>query len=243
MSDSALPDRARLAPGRLLSWAISAVLIGWVVVYNAMRVAGGTPAGVAWTSLVIGAIAGLVVLGLGIWVRVRLIGSGRIHPVDPEMDIPGPGSLAPAQASAIGITWPVVAVAAAVQVVLAVLLFLDWRGTSGDTRATAELIMAVWFIFAGPWLGWEVGNLRHRDAGGLDSVALGTLLSTVLAGVAISREFSPVVSAVAVVAAGAASVLSYHGVHRLTRDRGLPWMTIAAGLIAVASLLIPLLTR
>ena len=40
----------------------AAVLVGWVVVYNAMRVAGGTPAGVALSSLLIGAAAGLVVL-------------------------------------------------------------------------------------------------------------------------------------------------------------------------------------
>ena len=31
--------------------------------------------------------------------------------------------------------------------------------------------------------------------------------------------------------------------HRLTRDRGVPWMAVTAGVIALASLLIPLLTR
>jgi hypothetical protein len=39
------------------------------------------------------------------------------------------------------------------------------------------------------------------------------------------------------------AVLAYWGVHRLTRDRGVPWMAITAGVIALASLLIPLLTR
>ncbi|MGB0613194.1 MAG: hypothetical protein ACPGN4_03470, partial [Miltoncostaeaceae bacterium] len=100
-----------------------------------------------------------------------------------------------------------------------------------------------WFIFAGLWMAWEAWNLRDSDAGGLDSVALGALLSTVLAGVAVSREFSPVISVVTVVAAGAATVIAYWGVHRLTRDRGVPWMAATAGVIAVASLLIPLLTR
>ena len=47
MTASTLPRRARLNPGRLFSWVLSAVLIGWVVVYNVMRVGGGTPAGVA----------------------------------------------------------------------------------------------------------------------------------------------------------------------------------------------------
>ena len=232
-----------LAPGRLLSWSLSAILIGWVVVYNAMRVAGGTPAGVALTSFIIGALAGLAVLAIGIWVRSRLIASGRIHPVDPEMEIPGPSGMNPGQKSLLGITWIAVAVAAGVQVVEAVLLFMDWRGTPTEIRATAELIMAVWFVFAGIWMAWEANNLRDFDAGGLDSVALGALLSTVLAGVAVSRDFAVVTSFITVVVAGVASVLAYYGVHRLTRDRGTPWMAITAGVIVLASLIIPIVTR
>ena len=232
-----------LAPGRLLSWSLSAILIGWVVVYNAMRVAGGTPAGVALTSFIIGALAGLAVLAIGIWVRSRLIASGRIHPVDPEMEIPGPSGMNAGQKSLLGITWIAVAVAAGVQVVEAVLLFMDWRGTPTEIRATAELIMAVWFVFAGIWMAWEANNLRDFDAGGLDSVALGALLSTVLAGVAVSRDFAVVTSFITVVVAGVASVLAYYGVHRLTRDRGTPWMAITAGVIVLASLIIPIVTR
>lgn len=232
-----------LAPGRLLSWSLSAILIGWVVIYNAMRVAGGTPAGVALTSFIIGAIAGLAVMGIGIWVRGRLIASGRIHPVDPEMEIPGPAQMNPGQKGILGIAWPAVAVAAGVQIVEAVLLFMDWRGTPAETRATAELIMAVWFIFAGIWMAWEANNLRDFDAGGLDSVALGALLSTVLAGVAVSRDFSIVISFITVIAAGVATVVAYYGVHRLTRNRGTPWMTITAGVIVLASLIIPIVTR
>lgn len=232
-----------LAPGRLLSWSLSAILIGWVVIYNAMRVAGGTPAGVALTSFIIGAIAGLAVMGIGIWVRGRLIASGRIHPVDPEMEIPGPAQMNPGQKGILGIAWPAVAVAAGVQIVEAVLLFMDWRGTPAETRATAELIMAVWFVFAGIWMAWEANNLRDFDAGGLDSVALGALLSTVLAGVAVSRDFSIVISFITVIAAGVASVVAYYGVHRLTRGRGTPWMTITAGVIVLAALIIPIVTR
>jgi len=130
-----------------------------------------------------------------------------------------------------------------VQIVEAVLLLMDWRGTPTETRATAELIMAVWFIFAGIWMAWEANNLRDFDAGGLDSVALGALLSTVLAGVAVSRDFSIVISFITVIAAGVATVVAYYGVHRLTRDRGTPWMTITAGVIVLASLIIPIVTR
>ena len=229
--------------GRLVSWGLSAILIGWVVVYNAMRVAGGTPAGVALTSFIIGAIAGVAVLAIGMWVRGRLIDSGRIHPVDPEVEIPGPGQMSPGQLQVMRLVWPATAVAAGVQLLAAVLMFLDWRGTSEFTRATAELIMAAWFIFAAVWMAWEANNLREMDAGGVDSVALGALLSTVLAGVAVAREFSTAIALVTVVVAGVTSVLAYLAVHRLTRDRGIPWMAGTAGVIALASLLIPLLTR
>ena len=243
MSESTVSARTRLAPGRMFSWVLSAVLIGWVVVYNVMRVAGGTPAGVALTSFIIGAIAGIAVLFIGIWVRGRLITSGRINPVDPEMEIPGPTAMSDPQRSFMGILWPSVAVIAGVQLVLAVLLFVDWRGTPSLTRATAELIVAAWFVFAGIWMAWEANNLRDLDAGGLDSVALGALLGTVLSGVAVSREFVPTLSIITVVVAGVVAVLAYYGVHRLTRDRGVPWMAVTAGVIALASLLIPLLTR
>lgn len=243
MTGSTLPGRARLAPGRLVSWVLSAVLIGWVVVYNVMRVGGGTPAGVALPSFIIGAIAGVIVLALGVWLRGRLIDSGRIHPIDPEVEIPSPSAMTPSQHGAVRIDFMITAVAAAVQLVYAVLLFVDWRGTPSATRATAELIMAVWFAFAGIWMGWEANALRESDAGGLDSVALGALLGTVLAGVAITRDFATTFSVITVLVAGAAAVLAYWGVWRLTRDRGLPWMAITAGVIVLASLLIPLLTR
>jgi hypothetical protein len=243
VSDSTLPGRTRLAPGRMLSWSLSAILIGWVVVYNVMRVGGGTPAGVALPSFIIGAVVGIVVLVLGIWLRGRLIRAGRIHPVDPEVEIPGPGRMSPRQASSVRACAIAVAVVAVVQLIAAVLLFIDWRGSPVATRAIAEVIMAGWFVFAGLWMGWEANALRDSDAGGLDSLALGALLTTVLAGVAISRDFVPAFSVLVVLVAGAASVVTYMGVHRLTRDRGVPGMAITAGVIALASLLIPLLTR
>lgn len=243
MSDSTLSGRARLAPGRLLSWALSAVLIGWVVVYNVMRVAGGTPAGVALPSFIIGAVVGIVVLVIGIWLRRRLIDSGRIHPVDAEVEIPAPSAMTPSQHGAIRLAFMVTAAAAVVQFFYAILLFVDWRGGTSATRATAELIMAVWFAFAGIWMAWEANAMRESDAGGLDSVALGALLSTVLAGVAIARDFAFSFSIITVIIAGAAAVVAYWGVWRLTRERGLPWMAITAAVIALVSLLIPLLTR
>lgn len=230
-------------PGRLISWLISAVLVGWVVVYNVMRVAGGTPAGVALTSFVIGVGGGIVVLIIGLIIRRRLINAGRIHPVDAEAEIPAPGAMDDDQRRVLGAIWPVVAAAAAVELVCGIWMLADWNGTPSMVRATAEVVMAGWFIFAAIWMGWEAKNLRNMDAGGIDSVALGALLTTVLAGVGITRHFATGMQVLTVIVVGLTAVAAYWLVWFLVRRRGVPSMAILAGLIALASLLLPLLTR
>jgi hypothetical protein len=230
-------------PGRLISWLISAVLVGWVVVYNVMRVAGGTPAGVALSSFVIGAGGGIVVLIIGLIIRRRLINAGRIHPVDAEAEIPAPGAMDDDQRRVINATWPVVAAAAAVELVCGIWMLADWNGTPSTVRATAEVVMAGWFIFAAIWMGWEAKNLRNMDAGGIDSVALGALLTTVLSGVGITRHFATGMQVLTVIVVGLTAVVAYWLVWFLVRRRGVPSMAILAGLIALASLLLPLLTR
>lgn len=230
-------------PGRLISWLVSAVLVGWVVVYNVMRVAGGTPAGVALPSFLIGAGGGIVVLIIGLIIRRRLINAGRIHPVDAEAEIPAPGAMDADQRRVINATWPVVAAAAAVELVCGIWMLADWNGTPSMVRATAEVVMAGWFIFAAIWMGWEAKNLRNMDAGGIDSVALGALLTTVLAGVGITRHFATGMQVLTVIVVGLTAVVAYWLVWFLVRRRGVPSMAILAGLIALASLLLPLLTR
>lgn len=230
-------------PGRVVSWLITAVLVGWFVVYNVMRVGGGTPAGVALVSFLVGASTGIVVLVVGVYARRALVVSGRIHPVDAEAHIPAPHAMDHGQRRAVGAAWPATAAAAVVELVVGLWMLIDWWATPGPTRATAELVMAGWLIFAALWMGWEARNLRDMDAGGVDSVALGALLSTVLAGVAMSRSFVTPGQVVMVIVGGAASVTCYWAVWRLTRNRGVPVTAIAAGLVALASLLLPLLTR
>lgn len=230
-------------PGRLFSWLITAILVGWFVVYNVMRVGGGTPAGVALASFLIGASAGIVVLVVGVYVRRALVGGGRIHPMDAEAQIPAPHAMDDGQRRAVGLAWPAATAAAVVELLLGLWMLADWWATPGLTRATAELVMAGWLVFAALWMGWEARNLRAMDAGGVDSVALGALLSTVLAGVAMSRSFATPGQVVMVIVGGAASVVCYWAVWRLTRNRGVPPTAITAGLVALASLLLPLLTR
>jgi hypothetical protein len=232
-----------VAPGRLISWVITAVLVGWVVVYNIMRVAGSTPADAALPSFLIGAALGLVALAIIMFVRTRLIASGRLRPMDADADVPDPSAITPDQRRVLSATWPIIAAAAVVQLATGLWMLLDWQGTSTVVRATAELIMAIWFIFAAVWMGWEARNLRGMDAGGIDSVALGALLTAVLAGVGISRQFVTGMQVITVIVVGVASVVAYWVVWYLVRRRGVPSMAIIAGLISLAALLLPLLTR
>lgn len=232
-----------VAPGRLISWFITAVLVGWVVVYNVMRVAGSTPADAALPSFLVGAAIGIVVLVILVVVRKRLIAAGRLHPVDADADVPDPSAVTPEQRRVLSATWPIIAAAAVVQLATGLWMLFDWQGTPALVRATAELIMAIWFIFAAGWMGWEARNLRDMDAGGIDSVALGALLTAVLAGVGISRQFVTGMQVITVIVVGTASVISYWVVWYLVRRRGVPSMAIIAGLISLAALLLPLLTR
>jgi len=232
-----------VAPGRLISWFITAVLVGWVVVYNVMRVAGSTPADAALPSFLVGAAIGIVVLVILVVVRKRLIAAGRLHPVDADADVPDPSAVTPEQRRVLSATWPIIAAAAVVQLATGLWMLFDWQGTPALVRATAELIMAIWFIFAAGWMGWEARNLRDMDAGGIDSVALGALLTAVLAGVGISRQFVTGMQVITVIVVGIASVISYWVVWYLVRRRGVPSMAIIAGLISLAALLLPLLTR
>jgi hypothetical protein len=232
-----------VAPGRLISWGITAVLLGWVVVYNVMRVGGSTPADAALPSFIVGGIIGIVVLAVAMFVRARLIRAGRLHPMNVDADVPDPAAVTPDQRRVLSAAWPVVAAAAVAELATGLWMFMDWRGTPSFARATAELVMAGWFVFAGLWMGWEARHIRDMDAGGIDSVALGALLTTVLAGVGISRQFVTGMQIITVIVAGLASVVAYWLVWYLVRRRGVPGMAIAAGLISLAALLIPLFTR
>ena len=68
---------------RVLSWLVACVLIGWLVVYNLLRIGGDSPDQAALPSLGIGAVCGLAVFGAGMLIlttaeRARERGWGTI---------------------------------------------------------------------------------------------------------------------------------------------------------------------
>ena len=171
----------RPAPRRWLSRLIGAVLIGWIVAYNVMRLAGSTPADAAWPSLAIGAAAALALVGLGT-LAMGLPGMSRLADPRGTAEIPAPAGRSDAQRRAIGLAWPALGVLAGIAVVVGAYLLIDaLRQGEGRPSATV-LILTAWNVLAGLWLGDESIRSRRGEVDGLDSAVLGCLLTAVLAG-------------------------------------------------------------
>jgi hypothetical protein len=231
-------ERRPSSGSRTTSWLVASVAIGWVVVYNAMRLAGASPADAAWPSLGIGAAAGLAAFGGGLLVVRRLSASGRIRPG--PMEIPSPSELDQDQRRMAGLAWPALLVLAAAALVLGVYLAGDWLGTDSGERATTTIILAAWNVLVGVWLGDEALRLRRGEADGVESVVLGCALTAVLAGVGLSRDLTEAAQVVLIALSGVAGVLCGLLAWRLQDSHGLPLGAVATAVVAALSLILPL---
>jgi len=128
-----------------LSWFVGCVLVGWVVVYNIMRLAGSAPSGAAWISLVVGGLLGAAVFAAGLLGVRHLNRSGRVvrHGA---ADIPPPAEMTDAQRTLLGRAWPALAALAVVAAVMGVALVADWFGEAPGDRPTTLLVLAAWNI-------------------------------------------------------------------------------------------------
>jgi hypothetical protein len=229
----------RQTPGsRTLTWLVASVAIGWLVVYNAMRLAGANPADAAWPSLGIGAVVGIGAFGLGVLVVRRRAAAGRPIRRGP-MEIPSPSELDEGQRRAVGLAWPALGLLAAAALVLGAYLAIDWLGTEADDRATTTIILAAWNVLVGFWLGDEALRLRRGEADGVESIVLGCALTAVLAGVGLSRELAEGAQVVLIVLAGAAGTLCGLVVWRVQGGR-LPLAAIVAAVVAALSVILPI---
>ncbi len=223
---------------RLLSWLVGCALAGWIIVYNAMRVSGSNPSDAALPSLLIGAVAGVVVFGVGLVVMRRLAAAGRV--VSPgHTEIPSPSEMDEPQRTAIRLAWPALGALAAVALVVGVWLAFDWYSSDAGDRATTTLILAAWDILVGLWLGDEALRLRRFDPDGIESIVLGCGLTAVLAGVGYSRDLIPAGHVVLIILAGIAGLLVGLAVWRLRGSRGLPVGAAGVAIIAALSILLP----
>jgi hypothetical protein len=215
------------------------VAIGWLVVYNAMRLAGANPADAAWPSLGIGALVGLAAFGLGLLVVRRRSARGR--PLRRGlMEIPSPSELDDGQRRTAALAWPVLGVLAAAAIVLGAYLAIDWLGTEADDRATTTIILAAWNVLAGLWLGDEALRMRRDEVDGAESVVLGCALTAIMAGVGLSRGLVDGAQVVLIVLDGLAGGLCGLLVWRLGGGRGVPLLAIGAVVAAALSLILPI---
>lgn len=231
--------RSSPPPSRSLSWLVGCIAVGWLVVYNAMRLAGSSPADAAWTSLAIGAVVGMAAFALGTLAIRRLAASGRVLHRGP-LEVPSPAELQPAHRAAIRLAWPALAVLAVVAFALGVYLAIDWLGTDPGDRATTTLILAGWNVLVGVWIGDEAAHLRRGEAEGVESMVLGCALTAVLAGVGLSRELAEAAQVVLIVLAGVGGALASYVVWRLQGSRAAPIGAIVVLVVAALSLILPL---
>lgn len=230
----------RPAPTRWLSRLVGAILVGWLVVYNVMRLAGSNPADAAWPSLAIGAGAALVLLGLGA-LAIGLPGVGRLLGGAPPAEITPPARRDAAQRTALTMAWPALGVAAVASIAVGAYLIVHALRESDGARPSATiLILTAWNVLAGLWLGDEALRARRGDVDGLDSAVLGCVLTAVLAGVGLSRSLFEPGEMVLIVLAGAAGALTSYAVWRLRGGSGMPLGAILVTIVAALSLVLPL---
>lgn len=236
-----MTTRGRPTPSgsRALSWLVGCIAAGWLVVYNAMRLAGSSPADAAWTSLGIGAVVGIAAFAVGLLVVRRLAASGRVLHRGP-IDVPSPSELQPTQRDAIRLAWPALGALAAVAFVLGIYLGADWLGTDTEDRATTTLILAAWNVLVGLWVGDEAARLRRGEAEGVESMVLGCALTAVLAGVGLSRDLVEAAQVVLIVLAGVGGALASVVVWRLQGGSGAPIGAMVVIVVAALSLILPL---
>jgi hypothetical protein len=234
---SEAPGRTPLT--RLAGWLVGCALAGWLIVYNLLRIDGSSPASAAAPALIIGVVAGAIVFGIGLLVMRWMARSGRVLRAEPA-EIPSPSELDEEQRKALSLTWPALGALAVVALLVGAYLAVDWFGTDPSERGYTTLILAAWNILVGLWIGDEAIRLRRDEAEGIESLPLGCGLTAILAAVGYSRDLVPTGQLTLIVLAGIAGGLAGLAIWRLQGARGIPVSAIGTVLVAVLSLVLPL---
>jgi hypothetical protein len=220
---------------RMLSWATTAVFVGWLLSYNAFRISGSSPRG----SILISLVPGLILAAIFVAVTVVVWRRGAARHGG-EFVIPQPEALDQPSRDALRLAGLAVGVLALVSLAVGVLLIIDWNDTPSTQRSVAKVLVGGWDVVAGLWMASEVVRMHRGQADGVDSVALGGILTAVLAGVALSRGWNDMSQVVAIVVAGIAAGACQLALWRIAGARGLPTSAGVAVIVAALSLILPL---
>ena len=224
---------------RVFSWLVGSVLVGWLVVYNILRVAGSSPSDAAWPSLALGAVLGVVAFAAGLLAIRRLAAAGRVVRSG-SVAIPSPAEMDSVQRDAVRLAWPPLAALALVAIGVGAYLAADWVADDPGARAKTTIILAAWNALVGLWLGDEALRLRRGEADGIEAIVLGCALTAVLAGVGLSRNLAELGQVVLIVVTGVAGSLVALAVWRLRGAHGAPIGVLGVVVIAALSLVLPL---
>jgi len=220
---------------RLLSWLATSVFVGWLLSYNAFRIGGESPRGAILISLGPGLVLGILFLGatVAVWRR-------NVERHGGEIVVPQPEALDQPSRDALRLAGIAVGVLAAVAIIAGIALLIDWNDTPSSQRSLAKVLVAGWDILSGLWMATEVPRVLRGHADGLDSVALGALLTAVLGGVALSRDWIETGQVVVIIVAGLAAGACHLALWRAAGARGLPLSAGVAVVIAALALILPL---
>jgi hypothetical protein len=217
---------------------VACLLVGWLVVYNLLRINGDSPEQAALPSLGIGVACGLAVFGLGMLAVRRLHASGRRLRVPPA-EIPPPSAMDHAQRDAVRLAWPPLGLLAVVAIALGVWIGADWLSADPGDRGYGTALLAAWNLLVGLWMGDEAIRLRRGEAEGIESIVLGCTLTAVLAGVGISRDLAVPGQVALIILAGVAGALVGLAVWRFHGARGVPAGSIGVLGVAALALVLP----
>ncbi len=234
-----MAERHGRTSSRTLSWFVGCVAAGWLIVYNVMRIDGSSPADAALPSLAAGAAGGIVVFGLGLLALRRLAASGRVVRSGPAA-IPSPAEMDDAQREAVRLAWPPLGALALVALAVGAYLAADWFAADAADRPKTTVILAVWNLLVGFWLGDEALRLRRGEPDGIESIVLGCALTAVLAGVGYSRDLARPGQVVLIILTAVAGALVATAVWRLQGARGFPVGAVGVVVAAALSLILPI---
>ena len=238
MTDQTAPHRQDPPQlSQMGSWIAASVVIGWIVVYNILRLSGDTPAKAAMPGLIIGGTAGLVVFAVGFVVVRRLVASGRVIGRRPM--VVG-GTFDDQQRDALRIAAVTLLFAAAVALITAVAEAIEWFGVDGD-RPVGTIVLMAWNVVFAAWVADEAVRVRRSLVDGIETVYFGCLLTAVLAGVGISRGVLEPLQVILALSGGVAAIAVGMAVWRLGGARGIPVAIIGAVAVTVGSLALPIL--
>lgn len=239
LTDTGPPPSARPASlpfSRQVSWLISSLIIGWLVVYNVYRFGGRSPQGAARISFVIGIGVGLAIFALALVVW-RRFGTGARFQADHMNEIPPPARLDGRQRRSLDILWPAVGLLALGTLVIGTILAIDWFGA--DERSATVIVIAAWCILVGFWLAFETTEIRRGHGDAVESIGTASILTAVLSGVALSRDLVAWGQGALIVLAGITGFLAYVAGWRLLGSRGVPFAAVCSIVIAALAVIIP----